>query len=176
MKFFLLLIAGALLFSSCDTSSDWRFNSATSGYVPVYAKAVDLENIGVEAAKPVVKPGKVYVIGNLLLQNDVNSGVHFIDVSNPKQPVKLSFLRVPFSTEISVKNNYLYVNNYNDLLVFTVADPANPQLVKRLKNVFPYHNSEYPPVSNTYFECVDPSKGIVVGWKSANLTDPKCRR
>jgi hypothetical protein len=145
-------------------------------YVPVYVKAENLSTISIQSAKVISRPGKVYVKGNLLLQNDVNTGVHFTDITNPAQPVKLAFLNVPFSTEMSIKDNFLYVNNFNDLLVFDISNPSNPSLVKRMKDVFPYPNSEYPPVSNTYFECVDPSKGIVVDWKMADVTEPKCRR
>ncbi|MEQ1797257.1 MAG: hypothetical protein ABL872_04850 [Lacibacter sp.] len=173
-KIHLLLFAMLFLFA-CDGSI--YFDPLNQqAYVPVYAKPADLDNIGVEAAKAISKPGKIYVIGNLLLQNDVNTGVHFIDISNRSQPRKIAFLHVPYSTEISVKNNYLYVNNFNDLLVFNISNPQNPSLIKRLENVFPYHNSEYPPVSNTYFECVDASKGIVVDWKIETVKDPKCRR
>lgn len=176
MKKIHLLALFAFFLFSCDDPSGINSDGTMQAYVPVYAKANDLANIGVESAKPIQKAGKIYTIGNLLLQNDLNTGVHFINISNPKQPVKMCFLRVPFSTEISVKDNHLYVNNFDDLLVFNISNPANPTLVKRLENVFPYHNSEYPPVSNTYFECVDPSKGIVIDWKPANLKDPKCRR
>ncbi len=175
MRIIHLLLAAILFLAACDTTFDFN-NAAAQVYVPVYAQPADLTNIGTESAKAIEKPGKIYVIGNLLLQNDVNKGVHLIDVSNRNQPRKIAFLRVPFSTEISVKNNYLYVNNFNDLLVFNLIDPGNPLLVKRLSNVFPYHNSEYPPVSNTYFECVDKSKGIVVDWKLESVKDPKCRR
>ena len=176
MKHSLFLLFLVLTLAACENVSNWG-STGWQIYKPVYAKASDLTNIGVEQAKSIAKPGKVYVIGDLMLQNDVNTGVHFINISDPKNPVKLSFLRVPFSTEISVKGIHLYVNNFNDLLVFNISDPSNPSLVKRMANVFPYHNSEYPPVSNTYFECVDPKKGIVIDWVAVNVNEePKCRR
>lgn len=176
MRHFLFAIFLVFLLAACDNISNWGGNGWRI-YKPVYAKVTDLQNIGVETAKAIDKPGKVYVIGNLLLQNDLNTGVHFINISDPKNPVKISFLRVPFSTEISVKGIHLYVNNFNDLLVFNISNPANPSLVKRMANVFPYHNNEYPPVSNTYFECVDPSKGLVIDWKQETVNEePKCRR
>ena len=176
MRYSLFLLFLVLTLAACENVSNWG-STGWQIYKPVYAKASDLTNIGVEQAKSITKPGKVYVIGDLMLQNDVNTGVHFINISDPKNPVKLSFLRVPFSTEISVKGIHLYVNNFNDLLVFNISDPSNPSLVKRMANVFPYHNSEYPPVSNTYFECVDPKKGIVIDWVAVNVNEePKCRR
>lgn len=170
------LVSLFLLLQSCDPLVSGVSNGSQQAYVPVYMKPENLTAISVQSAKAITKPGKVYVKGNLLLQNDVNTGVHLIDISNPAQPVKLAFLNVPFSTEISIKDNFLYVNNFNDLLVFNISNPSSPSLIKRLEDVFPYHNNEYPPVSNTYFECVDPSKGIVVDWKLATVTDPKCRR
>ncbi len=149
---------------------------AIQAYVPVYAKPNDVINIGVEPPKAIQKPGKIYVIGSILLQNDVNKGVHIINISNPNQPQKLAFLRIPWSTEIAVKDNYLYVNNYKDLLVFSLDDIQKPVLVKRLVDVFPYHYSKYPPQNSVYFECVDPSKGIVVDWELRTVNNPKCRR
>lgn len=176
MRNFTFLVSLFLLLQSCDPLGSGSWSGGQQAYVPVYVKPENLTAISVQSAKAITKPGKVYVKGNLLLQNDVNTGVHLIDISNPTQPVKLAFLNVPFSTEISIKDNFLYVNNFNDLLVFNISNPSSPSLVKRLEDVFPYHNNEYPPVSNTYFECVDPSKGIVVDWKLATVTDPKCRR
>ncbi len=176
MRNFTCLVSLFLLLQSCDPLGSGSWSGGQQAYAPVYVKPENLTAISVQSAKAITKPGKVYVKGNLLLQNDVNTGVHLIDISNPSQPVKLAFLNVPFSTEISIKDNFLYVNNFNDLLVFNISNPSSPSLVKRLEDVFPYHNNEYPPVSNTYFECVDPSKGIVVDWKLATVTDPKCRR
>ncbi len=176
MRNFTFLVSLFLLLQSCDPLGSGSWSGGQQAYVPVYVKPENLTAISVQSAKAITKPGKVYVKGNLMLQNDVNTGVHLIDISNPSQPVKLAFLNVPFSTEISIKDNFLYVNNFNDLLVFNISNPSSPSLVKRLEDVFPYHNNEYPPVSNTYFECVDPSKGIVVDWKLATVTDPKCRR
>lgn len=176
MRNFTFLVSLFLLLQSCDPLGSGSWSGGQQAYVPVYVKPENLTAISVQSAKAITKPGKVYVKGNLLLQNDVNTGVHLIDISNPSQPVKLAFLNVPFSTEISIKDNFLYVNNFNDLLVFNISNPSSPSLVKRLEDVFPYHNNEYPPVSNRYFECVDPSKGIVVDWKLATVTDPKCRR
>ena len=99
MRHFLFAIFLVFLLAACDNVSNWG-SSGWMIYKPVYAKVTDLQNIGVETAKAIEKPGKVYVIGNLLLQNDLNTGVHFINISDPKNAVKLSFLRVPVSTEI----------------------------------------------------------------------------
>lgn len=165
----------SFIFLGC-VDNQFRQPGSVMGYVPVYATPDNITDIGIEAAKPTDRPGKIYVIGNLMLQNDINKGVHLVDISNRSQPRKLGFLRVPWSTEISVKSNHLYINNFNDLLVFNIANIASPVLVKRMANVFPYHNSEYPSDNSAYFECADKSKGIVVDWKQEMIENPKCRR
>ncbi|MEJ7769241.1 MAG: hypothetical protein WKF89_15585 [Chitinophagaceae bacterium] len=145
-------------------------------YQPVYASPVDLTRIALEPAKNTALAGKIYAIGNYILQNDLNTGIHIIDNRNRNQVKKIGFLKVPFSTEIAVKGNYLYTNNLNDLVVFDISNINNPQLVKRIVNVFPAVDQKYPPFNNVAFECPDTTKGIVVSWEKKMLTDPKCRR
>ncbi len=81
---------------------------------------------------------------------------------NRTSPQKVSFLKLPLSTEIAVKGNYLYANNYKDLVVFDITTPAKPQFVKRVNDVFPLVNQKYPPFTNAFFECPDEAKGVVV--------------
>jgi len=80
------------------------------------------------------------------------------------------------ATEIAIKSGHLYTNNVNDLVVFSLSNPAEPLLENRVKDAFPVIEQEYPPFNNTYFECPDPAKGIVVGWEQKELTNPQCRR
>jgi hypothetical protein len=102
--------------------------------------------------------------------------VHIIAEGRSKTAHKIAFLKVPFCSEIAVKDNYLYVNNLNDLLIFDISNVAAPQLVRRLPGAFPHVNQQYPNVSDTYFECPDPDKGIVVRWEEKTLIKPQCRR
>jgi hypothetical protein len=163
-----------LLFSSCDPF-DARISQLT-GYVPVYATRDAVNTITVEPARATTHPGKVYAYGVYLFQIEQNEGIHIIDKSNPKTANKIAFLKVPMATEIAIKSGQLYTNNLNDLVVFDISTITAPKLVNRIKDAFPAINQEYPPFSNTYFECPDPSKGIVVGWELKDLNNPKCRR
>ena len=155
---------------------DNNISGNTDAYVPVYSLLTEIDQISVGPQKPTVQAGKIYAYGNYIFQNDLNTGIHIIDNSNRNSPKKIAFLKLPFSTEIAVKGNYLYSNNYVDLVVFDIADPANPKLVKRVANVFPPANQQYPPFTNTYFQCPDKSKGIIVRWDLQNIPVPKCRR
>lgn len=172
-----LLIPLIMLFLfSCTRENDNRLSGQTDAYVPVYASAENVTQITVEAAKPVTEAGKIYAYGNYIFQNDFNTGIHIIDATDKKIPKKIAFLKIPLSTELAVKGNFLYANNYSDIVVFDISNPAQPQFVKRISNVFPPINQKYPPLSNIYFECPDEAKGIVVRWELKRINTPKCRR
>jgi hypothetical protein len=163
-----------VLLFSCDPHKG-DFGKIT-GYVPIYVSKEDAAFIGAAAAKPTVLPGKIYAWGNYLFQVEQNRGIHVIDNSNPQQAHKISFLNVPAASELAVKDGYLYTNNLDDLVVFDISDINSPRLVNRVENAFPQISQEYPPFNGVYFECVDPSKGVVVGWEEKQIENPKCRR
>lgn len=166
-----------LLISSCTRKNENLPTTATvNAFVPIYMQLTDVENIKIEAVTPTIKAGKIYVYGNYIFQNDQYKGFHIINNSNPSAPQKVGFLKVPFSTEIAIKGSFLYCNNVSDLVVIDISNPLIPVLVKRVKNAFPLIDQNYPPVSNTYFECADKSKGIIVGWEQKNIPAPNCRR
>lgn len=165
----------SIILFSCTPEGNRILPVQTDSYSPVYASTGDVTQIVFEAAKNTEIAGKIYAIGNYIFQSDINKGIHIIDNRNKNQK-KIGFLRIPFSTEIAVKGNYLYTNNLNDLVVFDISNINNPQLVKRIENMFPVVNQKYPPMSNVSFECPDPAKGIVVKWEKRILTEPKCRR
>ena len=145
-------------------------------YAPVYAKLADLSVIATVPPQATTKAGKIYAYGNYIFQNDLNTGIHIIDNAAPGNPKKIAFLKIPFSTEIAIKGNYLYTNSVSDLLVFNLASPQQPQLVTRVSNAFPIINQNYPTQSNIYFECPNAEKGIVVDWELKQVTNPACKR
>jgi hypothetical protein len=165
-----------LIFFSCQTGDVNESPGQVQGYAPVYTPRQTATNVGVEAAKPTTQAGKIYAYGNYLFQVEQNQGIHIINNTNPSQAQKIAFLRVPMATEIAIKSGYLYTNNINDLVVFDLNNATSPQLVHRIENAFPVIDQLYPPVSNTFFECVDPAKGVVTRWELKTLNNPKCRR
>ena len=170
---FFLLIS---LLSGCTQNLDEQLPTTGQAYVPVYHAQEDLYEVKALAPRPVTKAGKQYVLGNLLLQNEVNEGIHLFDVSNPASPVKLGFIAIPLCTEMAIRQGYLYANNYDDLIVIDLRHPSDPKVVKRMKDVFPPANQDYPPYFNVSFECPDKKKGIVIGWELKNNVNARCRR
>lgn len=165
-----------LIFFSCQPRDVNDPPAQAQGYAPVYALRQTVNTIAVESAKPTTRPGKIYAYGNYLFQVEQNEGIHIINNTNPQQAQKVAFLKVPMASEIAIKSGYLYTNNLNDLVVFDLNNVVAPQLVHRLENAFPVIDQTYPPVSGVFFECADPSKGVVIGWDFKMLNNPKCRR
>lgn len=144
------------------------------GYQPVYLTRAELENIETLPARAMINPGKIYTFGNYLFVNERFEGIHIINNADPAAPEKLSFVKIPGNVDLAVKGNLLYADNGTDLVTLNINDLNNITVVSRIKDTFP--NQPFPPFTNTYFECVDDSKGIVVGWELADLQDPQCYR
>lgn len=165
------------LFTACLRRNDNKNNvGKVMAYVPKYISLGAVTDIKIDSPKNTVKAGKIYVFGNYLFQNDVNTGIHIIDISNRANPKKIAFINIPLSAEIAVKGNYLYTNNLADLLTFDISNPTTPVLKNRVKDVFPMPNQSYPPFNQVYFECADATKGVVIDWVLSEVENPKCRR
>lgn len=126
--------------------------------------------------QPIVNSGKIYTIGNYLLQIERDSGIHIINYINRTSPQKVGFIRSLYCSEMSIKGQYLYLNNLDDLVILNIADITNPVEVNRLPRAFPVSEKEYPPAKNAFFECPDHSKGEIIAWKLETRDYPKCYR
>ena len=78
--------------------------------------------VSVEEASAIEESGKIYTYQNLIFINDNLKGVHIIDNSNPENPVKKAFIRIPQNTDVAVKDDLLYANSGIDLVVFDISD------------------------------------------------------
>lgn len=120
-----------------------------------------------QAPQTLSRPGKIYSYNNLLLINDLMTGIHFYDNANPAAPVNLGFLPIHANADMAVRNDLLFVDNYTDLLAFNISNPSAPTLVCRLNDVFDFSNYGYISGLDNNFPTaeIDNSQGVVVGWK-----------
>jgi hypothetical protein len=89
-------------------------------------------------AEPILETGKIYVKDGFLFINQPNKGFHVFDNSNPTAPVNMAFLKVLGSTDLSIKNDILYVNNATDLIAIKPNYNTNTiEITKRISNTFP---------------------------------------
>ena len=137
------------------------------GNKPIYetteqAKKISFSN----TALAVSNPGNIYAKGNFLYQLEIGKGIHVIDNSIPAQAARIGFITVNGSSQISIKNNLLYTNSYDDLLVIDITDLNNIVEVKRVAGAFPDGRNSYyfiEPVESGYYECPR-YDSVVIGW------------
>ena len=166
------MLLGLLQFTSCTSSSsreEW-------GYVPIYATTADLNNIHSTTPQPTQLAGKIYRYGQWIFQVEQGKGIHVIDATQRTAPQKTSFIYVPGCSELSVRSNKLYTNNYRDLVAIDISQPQQIAVLHRLENIFPGVSQEYPPQSGAWFECPDPKRGTVIAWTEQLIKNPKCQR
>lgn len=165
-----------LLFSACKPDKTNSVIGKVSGFKPVYSTSAELYLIQNKPARAVTNAGKIYVKDNYIFQNEMGEGIHILNNSNPANTVRSGFISIKGSQEIAIKGNYLYSNNYDDLVVVDITDVNNVKEVNRVKNIFYKNNFQLsPPAGSGYFECADNSKGIVINWVRDSITNPKCR-
>jgi hypothetical protein len=182
LQFLPAMLLLAVVCGSCtphDEASD--IPDEVLGMVPVYTKDNSVKAIRGEAPRATSRAGKIYTTGNLLFQVELDSGIHVINYSNPQQPVKIGFIRSFLCKELTMKDGFIYTNNFSDLVVIDIRNINSVQEVGRVTGVFPELSLQYPPVTNFnmgkhYFECPDPSKGIIERWEEKMIKQPKCWR
>ena len=172
-KIILPLIIIGMIFTSCQ--KDKTDGEEVRGYKPIYISKQDAYSTSVEDPQDFVEPGKMYLYNQFIYVTDYGNGVHIIDNSDPSNPKKIKFIKVPGVLDVAVKNGFLYADNFTDIVCYNISDLSNISFTKRVKSVYPYTRF-YPENKNGYFECVDTTKGYVIGWEEADLVDPKCFR
>src|SRR5690606_32695485 len=124
-------------------------------------------------ARSIENGGKIYIKDKRLYQIESGKGIHAIDISNPSDPKKIAFIEIAGCQEMSIMGNMLYANNLNDLVTIDISDIHNVKETDRRKDAFHILDRGHPP-SSGWFECIDASKGEVIGWELKTLYSPKC--
>lgn len=160
MKKTLLVLLIICVFSSClrpESNPSWEENQ----YKPVLLqRSVFEKSIVLENPQPIIKSGKIYIKGNLMFINDVNKGFHVYDYSDPKNPVRLQFIKVPGATDLAIIDDIIYINQAVDLVTITYnSETKKIDITNRNKNVFPQKKSP-----NGFYG--NPKENeIIIDWK-----------
>ncbi len=163
-----------LAFSGCTTDPDVAGTGTREGYRPVYMTTEELRSISAQPPRSLQHPGKIYVRGSYLFINEQGRGIHVVNNQHPSDPQPVAFISVPGNADIAVQGNVLYADNATDLVSLDISDPLHVRVLHRVENAFPYQM--YPGQTGVFFQCVDQSKGVVVGWEKTTLENPQCRR
>lgn len=170
------LVAGAMCCLLCACEPEPFDNRVIRGLKPVYLEGTSWQNISVQQPQQIMHLGKVALYNGLLYVNEFRKGIHVIDNTNPEAPVRLAFLSIPGNTDFDFKGDVLYADNYTDLLTLRLLDNTQLEVMHRTAGLYKNSILYYPADHTGYFECADPSKGIVVDWIEEDLLNPKCRR
>lgn len=164
-----------LLFFSCRDDNKW--DSSTTPYEPVYNADPATKQVRFLPPRATIRGGNLYTTSFYVLEEEKDSGLHVISYLDPLSPKKLGFISIPGCRAVAVKDNYLYVSNYDDLVTINLDNITDMQETSRIAAA--WHLNNYPPFTNVLFICPDSSKGTIVAWQLSEDrtgTDAKCRR
>lgn len=154
MKPIILIFTVAIIFLFSGCVKDAVSESYTF-YRPVYSTKASVQNSITTVAPTLInKAGKIVLKDHYIFLNEVDKGVHIIDISNPSKPVNLYYIAIPGCVDIAVNGNYLYADCYTDLVTIDISNPSNAQLKKVNQGVFPHriYNGYYLDTTNIITE------------------------
>jgi len=158
----LVLVSLFAIFFSCNTESIETVLFA----VPKYKSLDEIRNnVQIESARSTNSDGKIYVTAKYLFYIAQEEGVHIFDNQNPSNPQNIAFIRIEGLHDIAVKDNYLYADNFRDLLVFDISDINTISLAQTLGNVIDF-SPIYPSQAEYYdYENSDWNEGdLLIGF------------
>jgi hypothetical protein len=114
-------------------------------------------------------PGKIYFKDNYIFIIEELKGIHIFDNTDPANPVKKTFIKVPGAMDMVISGNFLYADSFVDLVILDVHDVNNVTEVGRVKELLPY---TLPKTGNTLPNAsIDKTKGVVVGWEQKTIKE-----
>ncbi len=135
-NYFSVLLLLSLFAFSCTKD---RVDEHYTFFRPVYAtKETVKNNIKSSAAELLQNPGKLVIKDHILYLNDLDKGIHVIDISDPAKLKNLAFIHIPGCIDMAVKGNYLYADCYTDLVVMDITNPLQVTVKQDLPGVFPH--------------------------------------
>nr|WP_299387810.1 hypothetical protein [Allomuricauda sp.] len=164
-KILLVLSIAFIAVLSCDNQDDGEYADYLVAR-PLVIKKSEFTTIDITAPQPINESGKIYTYQDYIFINDKYLGVHVIDNSNPLQPRKIAFIKIPGNVDISVKEDFLYADSLMDLVVLDISDINNVSQVHRLENVL-YNNIFWPFEADIIEnEEIDYETEILIGWET----------
>ncbi len=161
-KIILFLIVAITLFS-CNKDECTEVKEVLK-YTPIYKSMSEVRTVNRQAPKAITASGKIFVTGNYIYLNEPNKGFHIINNSNPNNPINEGFMDVPGNLDLVAKGNYLFADNFIDLLSFDISNPAQPNLITRKQSALPLR------IYNYGFSD-DSAKGVIVDFIKEKVTE-----
>ncbi|WP_333877663.1 LVIVD repeat-containing protein [Flavobacterium sp.] len=162
MKKITMLIAAVFAMTLLSCNSDEASEETAKFAVPVVKSLQEIRSsVSVGTARQTHSDGKIYVVEDYLFYIAKESGIHIFNNANPATPANIAFINLEGVHDISVKGNYLFADNYVDLLVFDISDMQNITLVKTVENAIVF-TPAYPEDAEFYDYTVVPGEGEII--------------
>ncbi|GGG42743.1 hypothetical protein [Bizionia arctica] len=164
-----LIYIGLLSLSGCfgySQDDDVTYPPYQNLYEPILITRAEFESsIELLPARTIVNSGKIYVKDTFLFINEVQEGFHIINNTNPENPENIGFLKVIGSSDMSIKQNSIYIDNASDLIALKFTDLFDAiEITKRIPNIFPNPFRASPDFQQYYYE----DDLIIIGWRLIN--------
>jgi hypothetical protein len=161
-----------LLLSSCH-SDDTPTDTAVFAVPTVKSLSSIRNSVSVTGAMETDSEGKIYVSQKYLFYIAKEQGVHVIDNHNAASPQNIAFINIAGVHDIAVKGDFLYADNFVDLLVFNISDPSNIQLVRTVENSINFY-PVFPDTAEFYDYEIYPETGeIITGFTLQTRARPE---
>lgn len=131
----LTTLVSVVLLSGCLKDS---VRETKTFYRPSYRTTEEVKS-SIKSAAPaaLVQPGKIVAKDHFLFVNEIDKGIHVIDIANPSNPVNLAFIAIPGNIDLMVNGNYLYADCYTDMVTMDISNPSAIVVKQFLNGVFP---------------------------------------
>jgi len=138
----LILFFSALMIFAMSCATDTCTEKRTYvRYDRVYVTPDEyrLATANFEEPREMEEPGKIYFYNDLILINEIRKGIHWIDNTDPNNPIPLGFLPIPGNHDMAIQNDILYADGYTDLVLIDISNYNDPRLLDRREDIFQSH-------------------------------------
>ena len=155
----------AFIMSGCEEK--YNYNGCHKTKVISY-KQLRTDYPKVKAGQEIGKAAKIYNYknGDILLINESNKGIHVVDNRIKHKVTKGDyFIEIPGNVDMAVKNDYLYVDSFTDLIVLDIRDISDIKVVSRKEAIFPEDFYQAVRDDMRKNRCPEDSDGFVIGYE-----------
>lgn len=126
-------------------------------YKPVYQTKAETR-AGISSAGPTIieAPGKIVVKDGFVFLNEVDKGIHVIDITDPAKPLNTGFISIPGCIDLAINGTHLYADCYTDLVTIDISNPAQAALKQFLPGVFPHR---------VYYSFSPDTSKVILQWE-----------
>jgi hypothetical protein len=161
LLFLTLLLGLSVILEGCADKCEVRHQFVY--FEPVYTKLSDIRaGIRITDPQPISSVGKIYFKDNYLFINEPGEGIHIINDTDKKNPLKIAFVEIPGNFDLAIKGNVLYADSYIDLVALDISNLNAIHEVERIEGIFSTYNS-----LGFY---ADEVRGVVTEWQEKEMS------